>query len=393
MLLFKGRKQNKNMRKQNKKRQFRIYKNTALFASVMLIVGTACGVPIAKAANIQQQIDQLNSENSQKQQQTQTLKVEANGLLATINGLQVQISALQAQIDSNKQKSVELAQQIVEAQAELERQKVLLGNSIKAMYLEGDISTIEMLATSKDLSDYFDKQQYRDVVKSKIKTTLDKVTALKAQLKDQQDQLTRLIDEQTTLQTQIAAQKSEQDRLLNLNESQRATLDREIKGNFGRIAELRRQQAIENAKLFGNGNVPPGSQRGGGYPEVWASLPLDATLDSWGMYTRECVSYTAWRVYASGRYMPGWGWQSRGNANQWDNNAIAAGIPVDTNPRAGDIAVSNSGTYGHVMYVEVASDDGGIFVSDYNQQFDGLYREYWISAATVQARGLVFIHF
>ncbi len=91
--------------------------------------------------------------------------------------------------------------------------------------------------------------------------------------------------------------------------------------------------------------------------------------------------------------MPGWGWQARGNANQWDDNAISAGIPVDTNARSGDVAISNSGGYGHAMYVEVASDDGGIYVSDYNQQYDGLYREYWISASTVQARGLVFIHF
>jgi surface antigen len=45
------------------------------------------------------------------------------------------------------------------------------------------------------------------------------------------------------------------------------------------------------------------------------------------------------------------------------------------------------------MYVEATGSDGSIYVSDYNQQYDGLYREYWISASTVQAKNLVFIHF
>ncbi len=109
------------------------------------------------------------------------------------------------------------------------------------------------------------------------------------------------------------------------------------------------------------------------------------------MYNRECVSWTAFKVYSSGRYMPYWG--GIGNANQWDNNARAAGIPVDSNPRVGDVAVSHGGTYGHVMYVESVAGDGSIYVSDYNQQYDGLYREYWISAETVSKKSLVFIHF
>jgi len=376
----------------NKKAKLpKISKQTLTFAIIMTVVGTASGVPIAKAATLQQQIDALSAENAKKQQQNQVLKVEAADLQETINGLQVQINSMQAQIDANNAKSVELEKQIVEAQAELDRQRELLGENIKAMYLEGDISTIEMLATSKTLSDYFDKQQYRDVVKSKIKSTLEKVTALKAQLKQQQEELVRLIAEQKTLQSQLQAQKSEQDRLLNLNESQRSALNSEIKANFSRISDLKRQQILENSRFFTSG-VPAGSSRGGGYPDIWASRPLDAMLDSWGMYTRECVSYGAWRVHSSGRNMPGWGWQGRGNANMWDDNARAMGIPVDRNPRAGDIAVSNAGTYGHVMYVE-AESDGAIYVSDYNLAWDGLYREYWISAASVDARNLVFIHF
>jgi len=150
-----------------------------------------------------------------------------------------------------------------------------LAKTFKQMYLEGDISTIEMLATSKDLSDYFDKQQYRDTVKNKIKATLDTVTALKAQLKDQQTELNELIVQQTNLQNQLFAQKGEQDRLLGLNQDQRSAVDSQMKANFSKIADLRRQQVIANAQL-GGASVIPGDPNHGGYPAMYNNAPLDA---------------------------------------------------------------------------------------------------------------------
>jgi hypothetical protein len=42
------------------------------------------------------------------------------------------------------------------------------------MYLEGKTSTLEMLASSKDLSDFVDKQQSRNAVQSKVKDTMAK---------------------------------------------------------------------------------------------------------------------------------------------------------------------------------------------------------------------------
>ena len=89
--------------------------------------------------------------------------------------------------------------------------------------------------------------------------------------------------------------------------------------------------------------------------------------------------------------MPYWG--GRGNANQWDDNARAAGIPVTSNPAPNTVAVSNGGTWGHVMWVEQVAGDGSIYVSDYNQQLDGNYRAYWIDADRLAGKGLVYIHF
>ncbi len=362
--------------------------------SIATVVGvSSLGVRAVFADRFQDQINQLNQDNATKKQTQDQLGAQASTLGDTIAKLQDQINALQAQIGAYQKQIADLQQQITDQETELARQKKILGESIKAMYLEGQISTLEMLASSKDLSEFVDKQQYRNSVQDKIKTTLDKITELKHQLKAQKDQAEQILVDKQTAQAQLDSQRTENARLLSLTQDQQSALNQQIKDNFAKIADLRHQQAIENAKLFGTGSIPAGVPGGGGYPGAWAFAPMDTLLDNWGMYNRECVSYTAWKVASSGRYMPGWGWSALGNANQWDDDARASGIPVDSNPRTGDVAISNLGAFGHALYVETTGGDGSIYVSDYNQQYDGLYREYWISAATVQARNLVFIHF
>jgi peptidoglycan DL-endopeptidase CwlO len=366
--------------------------HVAILALFLLVFSASTLTTSFVAADrFQEQINALNAENSNKQASRAQLGAEAASIADVIAKLQAEINALQAKINENQAKVAELNVKIKEAEAELARQKDLLGQTIKAMYVEGDISTVEMLASSKNLSDFFDKQQYRESVRSKIKTTLDKITQLKLDLSTQKDTVEKLIAEQQTLQTQIAAQRAENDRILSLNQAQQAELNSQIKSNNGRIAELRRQQAEENARLFAGSALINGGacspRPENSYPDKWCAAAQDSMIDSWGMYNRECVSYTAWKVAESGRRMPYWG--GHGNANQWDENAEAAGIPVDTSPRAGDVAVSNRGYYGHVMYVESVNANGTINISQYNAGLNGTYsRVYNMSKA-----GLVFIHF
>ncbi len=352
---------------------------TGLFIVASLILPT-----VVNANQYEQQISELNNTNRGLETQKQELQLQAASYQEAIDALKVQISDLQKQIAENQRKADALKLKIAEIEVEIEKQQDLLGKNIRAMYLEDDISTFEMLASSNDLSDFVDREQYRISVKDKITKTLETIESLRAELAAQQKQLQDVIENLRGMKQQLDAQKAEQSRLLSLNKQQRAKLDSEMRANSTKIDELRRQQAIENARLFGNGmqNVPDTT----GYP--WSNVqPFPNTyVDPWGMYKRQCVSYTAWKVWKSGRHMPYWG--GHGNAKYWDDNARAAGIPVDGNPRVGDVAVSNSGTYGHVMYVEHVYGDGTIYVSQYNAGWDGRYSE-----ARIPIGSLVFIHF
>jgi peptidoglycan hydrolase CwlO-like protein len=359
----------------------------------VLVVGFSVVPHIVRADSYDEQIKQLQAENNNTQSTVDQLADQASSYQDAINRLQAQIDAVQAQINDNQTKQTDLQGKIDTNQVELDKQKNILGENIRVMYVEGQISTIEMLATSKNLSDFVDKEEYHTAVENKIQDTLKRINDLQNQLKEQKTQVEKLLADQKSQQDQLDASKSQQDQLLAYNASQQAGYNSQINANKSKISDLHKQQAAENARLFsGSGShIVAGNNGNDTYPNKWRSAGQDTVLDNWGMYNRECVSYTAWKVYESGRYMPYWG--GHGNANQWDDNARAAGIPVDSNPRVGDVAIKNSQPYGHAMYVEHVYSDGGIYVSQYNASLDGTYSEAVISASTVRSMGLQFIHF
>lgn len=349
--------------------------------------------PHVQADQFDDQIRQLNQQNAENKKNVATLQLQANSYQEAISQLQAQIDTLLAQIRTNETKRDELQKKITDAEAELEKQKDLLGRNLQAMYIEGDISTLEMLASSNNLSDFVDKQEYRTAIKDKIKTTVDQITDLKHQLRAQKEEIELLLKQQADIQEQLTSNQNQQTALLNSTEQQKADFQQKIKDNNAKISDLRKQQAIENARYaVGSFSSDPSN---GFYP--YASYPFSMRLgpgcvdgdgpDRWGYCTRQCVSYAAWAVERSGRRAPYY----YGNANNWPWAARNAGISVDTNPREGDVAISTSGTWGHAMYVEAVGEQNGqsaIYVSQYNAGLDGQYSKGWRYTT-----GLQFIHF
>lgn len=198
---------------------------------------------------LQGEIDKLNADSKDKKDTQGILSVEASSLSDAINQLQNQINASEARVAELQGEVNRLHKQIADTEAELEKQRKLLGEIIKTIYVEGDISTVEMLATSKDLSDFFDKQQYRESVQSKVKDTLDKVNKLKAELNSKKIAVQSALDEQKAASDQLASQRSEKDRVLAMNKDQQNQLEAQVKANSGKIAELRKKQIAAEAAM------------------------------------------------------------------------------------------------------------------------------------------------
>ena len=362
----------------------------------ILVLSIILGIvaPRAFANQYEAQIQNLQNQNNEKQQNISRLEVEASGIEDKVSKLNEQITGLENEIAANQTKKQSLENEIAAAEAELVKQKSVLGSNIKAMYLESDISTLEMLASSKDLSEFVDKQAYRTAVEAKITATLENINQLKLKLKEQQVQVAAIIKEKQQIQEQIISQKSEQTRLLSLNQSDRASTDQEIKANYEKIKVLKQKQAEENMRLFGGGNG--GSVGGGGYPwgnavcihtgKVGGACPnydwaVGGSIWNWqtgGYGYRNCTDWVAFKIKSQGKFLPG----GLGHAKSWDDRASGFGLRVTSTPTVGAAAISNSGTYGHVMYVEQVYGDGSILISDYNRAGTGLYNTSTLSAGT-----------
>lgn len=357
---------------------------TKLFIKILAInlLILAVATQSVGAQSLQSQINALQQSNTASVDEQNKLQASSLSISERISALQASIASLQGQIKENQTKSNLAQAKIIEKENEINEQRKVLSVNVRAMYLDDQVSTLEKLASSKNFSYFVDKEEYQVSVQNKIRKIMAKIEALKKEREAEKQKIDNIIKDQSTIQQDMQKQQSEANQLLALNQQQIADYQKSIDANKQKIASLQAQQASENAKynVGGAGAVGPN-----GYP--WNNVPFPNTLsDPWGMYKRQCVSYAAWKVASTGRYMPYWG--GRGNAMLWDDNARSSGIPTGSAPRVGSVAVSNAGTYGHVMYVEVVHSDGTITVSQYNAGWDGRY-----SVARRSAAGLVYIYF
>lgn len=359
----------------------------AVVLSGVLLLGGII-MPRASANNIQDEIQALQEENENNSRQVANLMEVASSYEDAIGKLRGEIGYLQGKINHNLAQQAKLKKQIKQAQIELARQRKFLGEYIKAMYVDDAMSTIEMLATSKDLSEFVDKDAYRNAAQRQVQDTLKKVTKLQSDLKVKQERVDRLLREQQAEQGKLRARQAEQQQLLSANQQKRNEFNARTARNDDRIAELIAQQRAANNSTDGGYYFLrfPGAVRDfspGGYPYKNAGFSMQLgpcshtdswpdEPDAWGYCTRQCVSYAAWAVGASGRDIP----MYYGSAKYWVGQAYSNGVPVHRSPQKGDIAISTSGTWGHAMYVEAVEGDQ-IYVSQYNAGLSGEFSYQW----------------
>ena len=123
------------------------------------------------------------------------------------------------------------------------------------------------------------------------------------------------------------------------------------------------------------------------YPARLKNAGLDALVDPWQFYNRECTSWVAWRLNSENQvaftdYWQGVHW---GNASNWRNAARSLNIPVDDNPTRGAVAWWSAGSAGssrgHVAWVQTVSD-GAITIEEYNYLQAGKYDTRTISRSS-----------
>lgn len=352
-----------------------------ILATPAVFSATSSRVFALTASELQQQKNDIAQKIKDNIAKVDSLSSQVDTLENKIATLDGEIVAAQYEITQTEAKINELTVKITETQTEIDRQKELLKQNLVQMYKMSGSSSIELLLSSDDFSTYINNEQYLASIKDGVKSSVDSIIVQKQNLEASKV-------EQEQLKVDLEARKKG----LEEARAERTALLIETQGEEAKyqniVAELQAQQKEINRQIaalatsisyYGDGSYP---WAGEGYP--------CSGFDPWGMCYRQCVSYTAWKVATTGRYMPTNWLSGRGNAINWPQNARNIGIPVDQTPQPGDIAILMIGQYGHAMYVEDVYDNGTILVSQYNFDWDGRYSEMVFPA---YRSDMYFIHF
>ncbi len=366
------------------------------------MMAVAAPIEIGKtvSANYDERIQAAKEEASKNEAQANEFSQMAESYEQELAQLEAQARSLQQQIADSEKRRDKLEKEIKANKEKIGTNKSALGSTIVDLQVESETSTLEMVASSRNISDFVDRQSQQTAIQNKLNDTIEEIDRLQAKLAKQQESVEQEIENQKSQRQQLASKEAEKATLVKETRGEEGKYRERAKQNNERVKQLQAAQAEENRRAAaaamaaanqgggggGIASIPAGSPGGGGYPGVWANAPINAYVDNWGLYSRQCVSYAAWKVAGTGRFVPHFA--GMGNANQWPSTVARHGIPSGSAPRAGSVAMMPIGYYGHVMYVESVNADGSITVSDYNLEWDGLYRQYTRSAA-----GLTYIYF
>ncbi|NTW61768.1 CHAP domain-containing protein [Candidatus Saccharibacteria bacterium] len=365
----------------------------AFAAPIQLVQTAAADSYDDQMSSLQQTINAYNARAAELSQQADTLQNAVNILQQQANALQAEINLSQAQYDK-------LSAQIVETEKQIQDNQDALGKIIADMYVDGSVTPVEMLASSKSIGDYLDKQEAQASVRSQLNSTIDTVKKLKADLEKQQSDVKIVLDKQNAQKANLAANQEQQQSLLDQTRGQEAAYQQLVSDTRTRLESIAAQQRAYYASLNGNvnsgvvgsfqyknwsGNFDCGSD---GYPYCGYQ---DSYSDPWGLYNRECVSYAAWAlVHRFGKYVGHF--RGSGNAYEWPSSAPRySGAWRVYDPQPGDAVVlpqmGNFSPIGHLMIVESVSG-GWVHISQYNFYGTGEY-----STMDIRNSGVIFLRF
>ena len=361
----------------------------------VIIVATAGFMWVSRPASADQYDDKiraLQADMSRYQAESDRLNAEATTLANALAQITNEKNALQSQVNLSQSQYDQLLIKIADTEKQILDNQNALGSTLASLYVDDDISPVEMLASSKDISEFLNKQEYRNSIKKELSSTINRVKDLKAQLSTQKTEVEKVLNEQKAARDSLVAKENEQASLVAQTRNDEAAYQGLIKNSAAGIAEAKAVQAALRARSNSTGGyvlVDSGSLSA--YPWNSSNCAMLGYMstggangngsDGRGYGCRQCVSYVAWKIAKeTGIYYQNWG-----NGGQTAQSAISAGYKnLGSSPQPGSIAVL-WGNPGHVAWVEGVSPDGSkVTVSQYNYNYGsgyGMYSEMVLSTS------------
>ncbi len=192
-------------------------RHNGVVSLLILLLIAAVTIPVAaqsenelrdKKTKAKEQVDQSKEVLGGLTSNVNTLEEKVNKLTEEINAISSKINDTEAKISSTKE-------ELVKTQAELDKQQKIIDSSVRSLYKTGRVSTVELLASSDNFTDFVNQQEYLQRIKLNVEEASKKVKKLKADLETQQTELEGLLELQVGQRKAVDSKKAEQDVLLN----------------------------------------------------------------------------------------------------------------------------------------------------------------------------------
>ena len=319
-------------------------------------------------------------------------KEAANTLEDEVERLNDEIAVYEARIATNTAKAEDLEAQIKDTTEQLEAQRTALGVMMSHEWMKRQkdeaYGPLKNMVQSETVGEYFEKSARDEAAQSQVSLSSQKLKDTEEELENEKKEVDRILADQELQRTAISEKREEKNTLIAKYKNNASAFSKEASAARKAQAE---EIAKEIAKLNSGGGSGVVTSGVNTYPYKKRCPGINLAFIAYGGYVCQCTSYAGWKVKETWGYDIG-AW---GNANTWHTSAESLGFKVNHTPKAGTVAVSTAGYWGHVMWVEGVNSDGTINLSEYNNygsSASGLPGDFGHRSG-VSTAGLWFIHF
>lgn len=316
---------------------------------------------------IQETKENLNDVNSQKKESQE----KVNDLSGQINSYESQISSLEGEIASKTKEANEMQKKLDELEIEREKNQNLLDERLITLYEAGEVSYLDMLLSSSDLTEFISSYYMIETLTAADKELIQKLENDKKQIAEMQEKINASLNEIETNKTKLESVKKELNKAKNKEETkveelteQSHDLESDVKAYEKKMKELdakekeqeralqkKYEEAKKKAEEQNNSaGSNSGSNSGGGVSSKGFTRPVKSG------------KITAQMYYSSGKY----------------HGAVDFGVSVGTPVYAAADGIVVTSTWG-------GSDSYGYYVKI--KHYNGYYTLYAHASSLVAKVG------
>ena len=214
---------------------------------------------------IQKQINQQQESLNQKKKERQRLQNQVSIMDGQIRQTELSIQATQSEIDLTEAEIEKLKTQIKQKEKELAYQKEVLNETLRVIYEETDVSFLEILFSTNNISEVLNRTEYLGAIEGKISDTMDEMNRIKTALandkKEQEGKKTELVKKKEELEAEkkiIVDQRATQANLLAQTRGQESAYQQQLASSQTRASSLQSFINAYNQDIGRGGGVASG---------------------------------------------------------------------------------------------------------------------------------------